>query len=1373
MLRYSKEYLKQAFSAFENKNYKLCLILLRDVNLDDSSSTTLLADCAYAYWKEGSESYSEDAEAVNSKDREDTLILVKDSFALLLGNGEHDKIKAFDYIRLSHIYLSEGSLDGALQILKLASARGYLLNSLIILQSWTILKRIGDVKDADSCLQYLSTSIALESKSTPSLLNSSDEGSKYPLIGDSPLPLHVAMLHCANFVQRRASAAKTKAAREKELLVMKSMITEAYILYGHANGGEEAFEEVLRWFQAPGLWLEVGQQLEHTPFVLLAEDSYWEAFLRDPSSDEPLARIVRLLQRYRRSEQEPFVLARAYRHNPWSLLSRRLLAQRELQLAAQALALHREAALPWNELFRSHELCANKVQAHFRGWVVRSQWPARKARLLEIKALFLASIDLATLHAAALLVRLQGRVVTEWRAETVARILHRHVSATHMQRAARGRLARLLRARLLRRVRRANGLFVAVCQNTFDMSRLLALRRWRALYMDQLKHRYASMLAFVIERNAVRKQVRRALSKLLPVIHRRNARTTSELLRRWRERYEHRVRNHARITVRFFVRGSLTRRERERLRLQLLAVEEAVQAQNRRLELRRDPLVQVRVFWTAWRTQLARVRDIQHRQRAIGSLSRWLPILHARKRARASVRVLRARGECQRALVRARWVRRVAGLFAWWRGFVFASVIQRFVRCVHADWELRRRKMQKRAVLLFVRALSARKKERSLFRWKKFCYLQKRMRARAARRITLFFFQVVLRARIRRVCTRKRLMFAFLDRVHCSCLRASLRALRASVANSRRAALLGRGLALLTAARTRSGLVRWTEQTRGQRLLRGLLGPHYTISFRPHRPLLPSTDPSSIPNNDVLITCRQEGLLPFERLLPARPRLLDVAFVALHKAFVALQRAQRSRQRLRRGLARGWALQCQRAVLAGLALRRSATHILQRFCGRLVLLRARGVRMKQGRLGGELRALLLTRSAVRVLRDMQGLCVLRARARLTLQGQARRILALQQVARVRAYLGGLGARERQLDCSLMQRALVRARWVVWLHGCCERWASAVRNEQPLSRLRPAALGGGAVFAGPPFRNLRPRPCPNNQAGRGRGAGRKKMSLTSPGPRTSSEKAPQEEVRVRAVSFQSSEFHRQLQALRRSGGVFLLTPSMTSEEPRGGEGLTGPEVDYFLNNASTVLAQNVCEHMLRALAESFSGAKLVLLGGMLTADGLTRWLSPLVSAPSLSELQVRDVAAGLEAVLRLVRAVRARARPQGSLGLEVDARSLGVLGVGLLLRSLQDCEGLRALTVHSHLPWTCDLWGDSLLALSRCPSLQELRLLGSPISESAARRLQQALQSDGFQGLCRLELGLTAAASEEEAAIVRLCKDRAYVGRRGLSLTVNS
>eukprot|EP01035_Chromulina_nebulosa_P007764 gene7764-10490_t len=308
----SDEYLRQAFAAYDSKNYKLCLILLRNVVIKDSKSAALIADCAYEYWKIGNDDYSVDASKI-SVEKEEILHFVKESFSLLLSKSPHDKIKPYDYIRLTHIYLSEGSLDGALKIMKLASARGYLLNSLVIIQSWTILKRVGNQKDAESCLQYLSSSISMEPKSTISVLvGSGDDSKALPCIEGSTFPLPYALLHCTNYLQRRIASASSKAQREKDANLMKSMITEAYIIQNPGKHANDSFSEKMAWYNDSALWMEMAQYLETTPFILLAEDSYWESFIRQPKSNKPIKMIVNSMERYNRKEKVPYLLAKAY-----------------------------------------------------------------------------------------------------------------------------------------------------------------------------------------------------------------------------------------------------------------------------------------------------------------------------------------------------------------------------------------------------------------------------------------------------------------------------------------------------------------------------------------------------------------------------------------------------------------------------------------------------------------------------------------------------------------------------------------------------------------------------------------------------------------------------------------------------------------------------------------------------------------------------------------------------------------------------------------------------------------------------------------------------------------------------------------------------
>ena len=158
-------------------------------------------------------------------------------------------------------------------------------------------------------------------------------------------------------------------------------------------------------------------------------------------------------------------------------------------------ATNRSASLAW---IQSHFKHATKVQAQVRSWIIRSQWPQRKARLLEIKAAFLASIDLATENAAKLVVRWQVTVQRKWRQAVVEIIQFKNDTATKIETCWRRKRCMMLRERLFHRVRRANALFIVTCQNKFDIERLLIFRRWLQRFEERRKHKGADILVLSI-----------------------------------------------------------------------------------------------------------------------------------------------------------------------------------------------------------------------------------------------------------------------------------------------------------------------------------------------------------------------------------------------------------------------------------------------------------------------------------------------------------------------------------------------------------------------------------------------------------------------------------------------------------------------------------------------------------------------------------------------------------------------------------------------------------------------------------------------------------------------------------------------------------
>jgi hypothetical protein len=226
-----------------------------------------------------------------------------------------------------------------------------------------------------------------------------------------------------------------------------------------------------------------------------------------------------------------------------------------------------------------------------------------------MKAAFLASIDLATENAAKLVVRWQVTVLRKWRQAVVEIIQFKNDTATKIETCWRRKRCMMLRERLFHRVRRANALFIVTCQNKFDIERLLIFRRWLLLYEERRKHKGADILVVVIPFNTYRMQVKSGLKRMLPIIKTRQRRAMRDMLSVWGQRYQARRRNHARITIRFFVRASFTRKERERQPLLMLEIEQKLQQKTQEQEVNRDFTPFLREMWATWRSELQKIYD--------------------------------------------------------------------------------------------------------------------------------------------------------------------------------------------------------------------------------------------------------------------------------------------------------------------------------------------------------------------------------------------------------------------------------------------------------------------------------------------------------------------------------------------------------------------------------------------------------------------------------------------------------------------------------------------------------------------------------------------------------------------------------------------
>jgi len=190
-------YYKKALDSYKVKDYKVCLIFVNQIDVvNNIKYANLLLNCTYDYWKDSflhpkkkkryqhldnyedvfyindlnncHDNSVEDEEVedvtsiIDQENNTKLLQLFQDNYTKVLTNNNLPLLP-YDYIRISYLYLSQGNLNGGLKILTLASVRGYLEEPLIIIQSWSIMRRISDEEETMKTIEYLSSTLILES----------------------------------------------------------------------------------------------------------------------------------------------------------------------------------------------------------------------------------------------------------------------------------------------------------------------------------------------------------------------------------------------------------------------------------------------------------------------------------------------------------------------------------------------------------------------------------------------------------------------------------------------------------------------------------------------------------------------------------------------------------------------------------------------------------------------------------------------------------------------------------------------------------------------------------------------------------------------------------------------------------------------------------------------------------------------------------------------------------------------------------------------------------------------------------------------------------------------------------------------------------
>lgn len=799
------QYLTKAKAAYVEKNYKMCLMFMKGMPLSTREIVTLMVEAAYNMWL-SIPSELNNEKFGKTKEQQEILDTVKNSFtALLAEKSSKHLVTAYEYIRLSHIYLAEGALSGALQILQLASARGHLENTLVVLQALTILTRLKMHREIENHVTFLLTDITLESRDREAEVTLSGGFSckewslkspspglyqrvatpvvrKLVMVQNSPLPLAFVYLHCACYLKRRATQTLKKEEQTAHMELCIHTIAEAYQLYTHEK--PPGYVQLTQWFSNGHLFFEMAEYLETTPFVLLAEDSYWEAFLRLQLYDLPLERTVRCMRLTKRGHREYIkdTLARAFATNRWNFYARKQLLDVENLECVMA----KSTAPVYGPRFQDEEDIAEVIQGIWRSKHLRKfRWVDIYKRAKAKRDQWLSKVATAN---KAWKKAYNGRIkelVSVWRKN--ARELHilRKDASTMMQKTWRRKSAELKLVKRYARVSRANTMFLVIAHLNYDLRRVRALRAWEREWRVSRRDRAATCITRTLLANGYSAKLNAVMEKILSVIKVIRRAAQRRMWPHWRERFLLRTKKHARVTLRFFLRGQLER------------IKEKKQAAD--LDFKADKVARLIANSTTYVFPLKREmfrRWREERQKKMVVMSRlkvafWLPRAYARLKAKRIMNRKRVRLEVHLAFDKSSLYRRVGRYLAFWHSLSAMRHIQRCWRQRLARNAFRRRKYQVRRMKEMKYRRDIQTFTRKWFLWQKFCFLRRRARHRMARRITVFFKRVVRNRRIIWATRRKPRCYRLILTFHTIMLTRAFRKMSAGVTGLHTLMVLG------------------------------------------------------------------------------------------------------------------------------------------------------------------------------------------------------------------------------------------------------------------------------------------------------------------------------------------------------------------------------------------------------------------------------------------------------------------------------------------------------------------------------------------------------------------------------------------------------
>jgi hypothetical protein len=1120
------------------------------------------------------------------------LKLVKNAYTRLLSRAVDPKyVVANEYIRLSHIYISEGALEGALRIMQLASARGHMQNILIVAQTWSLLTRTGDghYRQAMDAIGFIAQSVAAEQRAKPNL-----EGIiKVP---GSDLNMVYLLLHGANHLRIQATMAPTEKLRNKLKIRYQenfmNIITEAFQM--HNGYHSESGVAIVQWFSDPQLWYNMAIDLESSSFVLLAEESHWECFLRSVYITNSLERVVMSMQRYHRHEHIRKFLEAAYDVSPWNTFVRDTLVIVDINDDIHAGDKNPES---WADQFIQECLLLTKLQQLYRTYKFLIRWHTHlKNWYVDRKENFIAQLPVVDNMYALCLIRRKKEDLLYWRQWTIDMQDLKYLSANMIQAHWRRKSAMRVYHWARYRSQRANYNFIPALQLDYDFRRTFVLRKWQVLSENRIRDRSAYILSSFLTINGKSKRFFQAIDRLKDLLRIQKYYGCLKAFTGFIRLYHIRQKKHARIKIRFWIRNIYNAIEEKFIEAKL----EAIAAVAKNIEI--SPIPLYKSMWAKWRDHLAIV--LYHK--SILYVAKMLPRIFNRLKARRKYLSNRVRYEGQLSTKKGYPHRKLYKIVKYWQTKGAANRIQRCFRCYFSKKLISELRAIRNAIHEFKLNCRFRKIDRTIFLMKKFVYLIYREKFRASRWIVKLFRKIVIRGRLRTHCRRKLRVGNFSTALNLFILRKAFFKAKGGSYITYLLKILCPMFETVKRCFFRNYFNKWRKKIDEQAVIEKL------IKLRIYNRLNIKFWVKSY--ESAIITkkkCRLKGVVysnatvPWETIVEPSYKLLNfnesLDKMECFKKFVSLYRHQVRNQRI---FLDSFGKICIDSVVQHCFFRQRCAIIIQcqirEYIARMVrynrTVKAR--RLYEGYLnligkGPQMkcfRIIYYFQKKIKLNREM-------------IQSWGRIALACSRIRVVRAYIKRLNNAAAQVDSVKMQKLFIHR----FMHSFQVAYLYSMNQEKNAIKIKKSNNKSNKINNN--SSNLRPNSTPN-QTPRSNSISSQKSISSDTNSKTSIIKKkrklsiknvqdPTSSTLSRTVvDFMSQEFHTNLFRLRQTG-IFIFDTLQTK--------LTQNEIEYCIQNAHTIFVQAVHSKSNQDCCMNFNGKKIVLCGGLLPNNDVLHFI----------------------------------------------------------------------------------------------------------------------------------------------------------------------